>query len=618
MYAKRLHLVNYGPIEHLDLRFPFAEEAPRPIVFVGENGSGKSIVLSHVVNGLLSAKSVAFSETPEVDKGKVYKLRSSSYIKSGKEGSFARVEFQDGFHMGELRTHRPKASYSTMPSEFSLPDAQNAWNSMKDSTNDSLQSNIDPNAANRLQELFSTNCVLWFPANRFEEPAWLNHDHLTSKAEYMDLSHLVGYTDRRIINYSPLHDLQKWLFDLAYDRAAFELQTGNPGNLAIREADNTFSPLPVGLPLFFGYQGPATNTYEVVLSVIRKTLRLGNTSRLGIGSRKDRVISIIQGQEQLVPNIFHLSSGETALISLFLSILRDFDLCDIELLGPKSVKGIVVIDEIDLHLHAVHQYEVLPELISIFPNVQFVVTSHSPLFVLGLQNALGEDGFNLYLLPQGNQISAEEFGEFEKAYRAFRGTRRYLADFRAAVESADKPIVFVDGPIDVKYLRRAAELLDLQHKLCQVELRAGGGDGNLKKAWSALGTATIRGLVRHMVVLLHDCDSRVDEKDGDNVFRRKIEMIDENPIRVGIENLFASHTIERAMTHKAAFVDIDPARTMTVRGEEVDMPESWTINKDEKTNLCDWLCSDGSAEDFESFRVVFDILGRIEGLFQSP
>ena len=615
MYTKRLQLINYGPIERLDISFPFTEEIPRPIVFVGENGSGKSIVLSHIVNGLLSAKSVVFSETPEVEQGKVYKLRSSSYIKTGEDGYFGQVNFEDGFHFGEIRTHNPKESYATMPSPFLNPDAENAWNSMQTSKNDSIHSNINVRAADKLRGLFSTNCVLHIPANRFEEPAWLNQDNLTSRAEYMDVTHIVAHTDRRVMSYSPLRDIQNWLFDLAYDRAAFEVQTRRVGNLAVRAADNTYAPLPMELPLFLGYQGPATRTYDIVLSVIRQALKLDNTGRLGVGSRADRVISVMQGERQLVHNLFHLSSGETSLISMFLSILRDFDLCNVGIQKSQSVRGIAVIDEIDLHLHSVHQYEILPGLISMFPNVQFVITSHSPLFVLGLHNTLGKDGFDLYLLPEGKQIEPEEFGEFEGAYHAFRNTRTYISDVRAAVEEADKPIVFVDGVTDVKYLTRASEVLGFQHELSKIELRAGGGEANLKNAWNALKSPAIRGLIQHMVVLVHDCDSTVGDVDGDKVVRRRIQLMDKHPIMEGIENLFPRNTIERAQAHKAAFVDIDPARTKTVRGEDIDVPERWTINEDEKTNLCNWICDNGSVEDFETFHVVFGLLGEIAGLF---
>ena len=66
MYAKRVQIHNYGPIEHLDIALPFDGDNPKPALLVGENGSGKSILLSHIVNGLLAAQQVAYPETPEV------------------------------------------------------------------------------------------------------------------------------------------------------------------------------------------------------------------------------------------------------------------------------------------------------------------------------------------------------------------------------------------------------------------------------------------------------------------------------------------------------------------------------------------------------------------------
>ena len=77
MYIKRIQLVNYGPIDHLDITFPFEGDTPKPVVLVGENGSGKSILLSHIVNGMVSAKDIIYPETPEVEEGRVYKIRAS-------------------------------------------------------------------------------------------------------------------------------------------------------------------------------------------------------------------------------------------------------------------------------------------------------------------------------------------------------------------------------------------------------------------------------------------------------------------------------------------------------------------------------------------------------------
>ncbi len=48
-------------------------------------------------------------------------------------------------------------------------------------------------------------------------------------------------------------------------------------------------------------------------------------------------------------------------------------------------KGVVLIDEIDLHLHPEWQRLVLPKLSAVLPNIQFIVTTHSPLVVGSLE-----------------------------------------------------------------------------------------------------------------------------------------------------------------------------------------------------------------------------------------
>lgn len=53
------------------------------------------------------------------------------------------------------------------------------------------------------------------------------------------------------------------------------------------------------------------------------------------------------------------------------------------LADPLLTSGIVLIDEIDLHLHPKWQRKVLHQLHRIFPNIQFIVTTHSPNVVLG-------------------------------------------------------------------------------------------------------------------------------------------------------------------------------------------------------------------------------------------
>ena len=257
-----------------------------------------------------------------------------------------------------------------------------------------------------------------------------------------------------MIGYAPLHDNQNWLFDVAYDRAVFETQTIN-FPLQVQGGGQSAS-----LPIQIGPSGNATNVYGIALQIVQRVMRDNQSARFGIGQRLNRVVSLEGAAGNIVPNISQLSSGETSLLNLFLCILRDFDLSDASLVNAAEIRGIVVVDEIDLHLHAVHQHEVLPGLMRMFPKVQFVVTTHSPLFVLGMAQTFGEDGFALHRMPEGHQISPEEFTEFGDAYQAFTVTRKFSDDLRTAVREAQSPILYMEGKTDVQYLRRAATLLN--------------------------------------------------------------------------------------------------------------------------------------------------------------
>ncbi|MFA0960508.1 AAA family ATPase [Roseivirga sp. BDSF3-8] len=70
-------------------------------------------------------------------------------------------------------------------------------------------------------------------------------------------------------------------------------------------------------------------------------------------------------------------------------------------------KGIVLIDEIDMHLHPNWQRTVIHDLKKAFPHIQFVVTTHSPFIV---QSAKAEELINLDTFTDANppQLSLEE------------------------------------------------------------------------------------------------------------------------------------------------------------------------------------------------------------------
>ena len=47
------------------------------------------------------------------------------------------------------------------------------------------------------------------------------------------------------------------------------------------------------------------------------------------------------------------------------------------------------------------------------------------------------------------------------------------------------------------------------------------------------------------------------------------------------------------------------------------MPEQWKINDDEKSDLCDWICENGTVEDFRFFEGILDEFRRIPGMVRA-
>ncbi len=80
-----------------------------------------------------------------------------------------------------------------------------------------------------------------------------------------------------------------------------------------------------------------------------------------------------------------LSSGYAAILKVFVELLMQTEVSDY---SPNSIAGYVIIDEIDVHLHVSLQRKVLPFLSSLFPNVQFIVSTHSPFVLMSGDNAV--------------------------------------------------------------------------------------------------------------------------------------------------------------------------------------------------------------------------------------
>lgn len=134
-------------------------------------------------------------------------------------------------------------------------------------------------------------------------------------------------------------------------------------------------------------------------------------SWLAKSARKDEVLSLLRGtlpDDGITPRtdakgkeldfdvrgvrlpLTALSDGYRAFIGWVADLLYHLAKCAPSDVALDQMPGVVLVDEIDLHLHPRWQQQVIERVAETFPRLQFVVTTHSPLIIGGLrkQNVL--------------------------------------------------------------------------------------------------------------------------------------------------------------------------------------------------------------------------------------
>lgn len=86
--------------------------------------------------------------------------------------------------------------------------------------------------------------------------------------------------------------------------------------------------------------------------------------------------------------VSQLSQGEKSLLVLVGDIARRLAIMNPSLKNPLDGNGIVLIDEVDLHLHPQWQRSLIRQLTKTFPNCQFILTTHSPLVISDTKDVL--------------------------------------------------------------------------------------------------------------------------------------------------------------------------------------------------------------------------------------
>ncbi len=583
MYLKNIAIENIGPITKLAIELPFHENGnPKPLLLVGENGSGKTIFQSQIIDSLYETASNLFTDVGVQDgeKRSYYKISGGLNLQSGKDKGFSALSFIDSENKNieyfDKIGNVTKDDFTDAISDFTLsPNGKNG--------NQKSVINIsDEPQKEKLQQEWIREVHIYQPAYRYEEPFWKSNSFKDYK-RFEDAVRFSGLLGKEIEIISSSKENKSYLMDLVLD---FTIYKTNQVDI---------------------------NTWTNINNILRQIKRKKDI-RFGVGPRGGYRVSIVETDKvgeisnTLLPSIDNLSLGESILLNLFINIIRHGDK------PPKvttDIRGIVAIDEIDVHLHTDLQNTVLPELMKLFPKVQFIVTTHSPLFILGMKRIFGEENFEIRNMPKGELITAERFSEFDNAYKVLKDTEKFEADFIDKVKELTKPILYVEGDYDIRYIKYIAEKLGKNDILKKIEIIDGDGSGNLKNLWKIFDSnkaAKISELITNQKILfLFDCDESEAEKDiGNKIFKLSIPSNHSNLIKIGIENLLSNNIIQEALTKGY----IEHTSTLKTVAETTETIENYELVKSKKSNLCNWFCTErvNSVEDIKFFSIIFDLI----------
>lgn len=590
MYLKQAYVENSGSLRSLDLQLSFDSEGkPKPLIMVGGNGSGKTNFLSLVADALFEAAATHYDNVlPAWGQGRAwFRLVGGRTVSVGASGSVSFLHFDDDgadrFFKEKAGTVDAEAVKGRAPTIF---EGQCTWPSTKDSIKEFAIADAQS------QTLFEKGVYTYFPSSRSEVPYWLNVEALPSTE--FDLSQRFSKRLRKPIYVEhALHDFTQWLLG------------------AIADVRTEIWPQVQGTQTQWQFRGDPTAAMRVAPLLeqcnllIRAILNDDNLRFVWLSRNSPDKVAIARGSEIILPNLAALSAGQAILLGMFGTLLRYGDLSsDDPVFSLNNVQGICLIDEIDAHIHIDLQHNVLPKLVKLFQNVQFILSSHSPIFVLGMERAFGPEAIQVVEMPHGISVGAESYDEFGKALEAVAASTAFAEKVIQEVRAENKPIVFVEGETDGPYIKRAAELLGKSSLFdnCDIEW-IGSKDENgqgfntgkdaMKHALSVLKANP--NLANRKVLLLNDNDNLMPDQDIGGLLVRTLPKNESNTkVKAGIENLLTEDAISE-----------DFFEEKEIKKENGNRAKTWTLHK---ANLCDHLCQNGTAEQFAGFASALDII----------
>lgn len=143
--------------------------------------------------------------------------------------------------------------------------------------------------------------------------------------------------------------------------------------------------------------------YEMFKSIVAVFMKeINELDRIPSISYSPQFDELVYEDDKVEMPISKLSAGYQSLLWMIMDLAYRICMLNPELESRSQISGVVLIDEIDLHLHPKWQWNVIDALRKTFENVQFIIATHSPIIISAAKEAnliLLEDAENINYLP---------------------------------------------------------------------------------------------------------------------------------------------------------------------------------------------------------------------------